>query len=393
MHGDGAQDLAAARRFTGAVTARIIGIADLEAIAEEWSDLASNAAEPNAFYAPAMLLPALAAFAEDGPEVVLVRDDRRRLIGLAPVAPLRGYSRLPVRYAGTWMHKHCFFSAPLVRPGYEHAFFKAFFDLNERRGAFLRLRHLDAEGPLYAAALAVAAETGRLAAPSARYARAMLKAPWTTDDYLKLSLNGKRRKELRRRRVRLQEAGDLRFEVSRRDDNFAAWAEEFLILEASGWKGRAGTAMRQDPASTRFFKEAVRRASDAGEVFFFRLALGDRALAAAVNFQSGPVSYAFKIAYDEEYERYSPGVMMEVDVMDALESAPNLAFVDSCAKTRHPMIDRLWRGRRAISALNISRRDAPSKALFRLLTMLEAASEKARARRDRSAELNGDDDL
>ncbi len=393
MHGDGAQDGRAARRFAGAVSADIIAAADLEAIAGDWRDLAANAAEPNAFYAPAMLLPALSAFAEDGPEVVIVRDESGRLIGLAPVAPMRGYSRLPVPYVATWMHKHCFFAAPLVRQGYERAFFRAFFDCAEPRGAFLRLRHLDAEGPLFAAACDVAAETGRRAAPSARYTRAMLKAPWTTDDYLKLSLNGKRRKELRRRRSRLQELGDLRFESSRGDDDFTAWAEEFLTLEASGWKGRAGTAMRQDPASTSFFKEAVRRASDAGEVFFFRLALGDRALAAAVNFQSGPVSYAFKIAYDEEFERYSPGVMMEVDVMSALESAPGLSFVDSCAKTHHPMIDRLWRGRRTISALNISRRDAPSKALFRLLTMLEAASEKARAKKAKPPEPDGDDDL
>lgn len=393
MHGDGAQDLEAARRSAGAVTAEIVPASDLEAIAAEWGDLAASAVEPNAFYAPAMLLPALAAFAEDGPELVLMRDDRRRLIGVAPVAPLRGYSRLPVRYAATWMHKHCFFAAPLVRPGNERAFFKALFDFAEHRGAFLRLRHLDAEGPLYAAALAVAAETGRLAAPSARYTRAMLKAPWTTDDYLKISLNGKRRKELRRRRARLEEAGDLRFEVSRDDEDLASWAEDFMTLEASGWKGAGGTALRQDAASIRFFKDAVRRASAANEIRFFKLMLGDRPLAAAVNFQSGAVSYAFKIAYDEDYARYSPGVMMEIDIMKALEGALGLSFVDSCAKTHHPMIDRLWRGRRTISALNISRRDGPSKALFRVLTMLEAASEKARANKEKSPEPDGDDDL
>lgn len=389
MDGDAGRKVGAA----GTLAAEAVGAADLASIEAEWRDLALNAAEPNAFYAPAMLLPALEAFGDEKPEVIGVRDGSGRLVGLAPVAPLRGYSRLPVRYVATWMHKHCFFAAPLALPGSERDFFRALFDFVERRGAFLRLRHLDAAGPLYAAAAAAAAETGRLAAPSARYTRAMLAAPWKTDDYLAISLNGKRRKELRRRRARLEDEGALRFEASGPGDDLGAWAEEFLALEASGWKGAAGTAMLLDAASARFFRDAVRRASLVGEVRFFRLLLGGRALAAAVNFQSGAVSYAFKIAYDEAYARFSPGVMMETDVMKALEGAPGLSFIDSCAKTHHPMIDRLWRGRRAIAALNVSRRDGASKALFRLLMMLERASETARAKAGAPGEADGDDDL
>lgn len=393
MHGDGAQDLEAARRFTGAVSAEFVDAGAASAIAREWSDLAANAAEPNAFYAPAMLIPALGAFAEDGLQVAVVRDAARRLIGLAPVAPLRGYSRLPVRYVATWMHKHCFFAAPLVRCGCERDFFGALFDLVEKRGAFLRLRHLDASGPLYAAAVAVAAETGRLSAPSARYARAMLQAPWTTDEYLKDSMRGKHRKDLRRRRARLGEMGTLSFERCGPGDDLDAWIDEFLTLEAAGWKGDAGTAMRQDPASAGFFREAARRAQATGDLQLFRFRLSGRTIAAAVNFGGGGVSYAFKIAYDEEFSRFSPGVMIEIEMMRALEGDAAASMIDSCAKVEHPMIDRLWRERREISALNASRRDAPSKALFRLLTMLEAASEKARAKKEKPAEEESDDDL
>ena len=393
MRGDATEVAGAACGFAGPLSAAVIGAPALAALTAEWRDLAANAVEPNAFYSPAMLVPALEAFADEGPALVIARDGGGRLAGLAPIALQRGYSRLPVPYVATWMHKHCFFAAPLVRQGYERAFFRAIFDLAESRGAFFRLRHLDAKGPLFAAAAAVAAETGRLAAPSARYERAMLQAPWSTDEYLKVSLNAKRRKEMRRRRARLEEEGALRFEMSAAGDDFDAWADDFMALEASGWKGAAGTAMRQDPASERFFKEAVRSAAAADEVRFFRLMLGARTIAAAVNFQSGAVSYSFKIAYDEAYSRFSPGVMMETDMMKALEGAPGLAFVDSCAKTSHPMIDRLWRGRRAIAALNVSRRGLAAKSVFRLLTILESASEKTRAAKRKSTEPDGDDDL
>jgi CelD/BcsL family acetyltransferase involved in cellulose biosynthesis len=388
MFGDGSSEVIAPAR----ALASVADAAMLDALDAEWRDLAASAVEPNAFYSPSLLVPALNAFAADRPETVIVRDGAGRLIGLAPIAPLRGYSRLPVPYIATWMHKHCFFAAPLVRAGAEQDFFRAFFDFAERRGAFVRLRHLDTDGPLFAAAAAVAAETGRLTAPSARYERAMLTAPWKTDDYLALSLRGKHRKDLRRRRARLEETGDVRFETFGEGDDLAAWTAEFLALEASGWKGDAGTALAQEEASKRFFEDAARRARLAGDLQFFRFRIGEKTIASAVNFRAGAVSYAFKIAYDESYARYSPGVMIEIEIMRTLE-ASGIATIDSCAKVEHPMINRLWRERRRIAALNVSRRDAASKALFHMLMMLEKASEKARQEKIPQAEADGDDDF
>lgn len=383
--GDGAREVEMARQTPERLRAAYANIDGLRSMIRAWSDLADGAVEPNAFYAPALLLPALAAFAAEKPDVAVVHDGAGRLVGLVPVAPLRGYSRLPVRYLATWMHAHCFFAAPLVRRGFEQAFFESLFALVERRGAFLRLRHLDADGPLFAAAVAAAAGQKRLCAPSARYERAMLRSPFATEDYLKATLNGKRRKEMRRLRARLEEEGPVRFERYSGGD-LNQWTEEFLDLEASGWKGRNRTALLQDDASARFFREAAAQADAAGELQFFRLMSGARVIASAVNFQSGAVSYAFKIAYNEDYARYSPGVMIEIEIMRALEGAPSLAFIDSCAQAEHPMIDRLWRERRAISALNISRRDRPSKALFRLLMALERASAAARRAAAKPAE-------
>ncbi len=394
MHGDGARDVqTASNAGAGIARASIIAPSALQDLRDEWGGLSANAVEPNPFYGPALLLPALDAFGNEGAETVIVRDAAGRLIGLAPIAPQKGYSRLPVPYIATWMHPHCFFASPLVRPGSERAFFRAFFALAERRGAFLRLRHLDADGLLFAAALSVAAETGRLASPSARYRRALLKGGWQTEAVLAASFDGKKRKELRRLRNRLGDHGAVSFTTLSRAGDVAAWTETFLALEAGGWKGRAGTALASDPAAARFFSAAVAAAFGEGMVRFHRLDVGGEIIAMIVNFVEGGAGYSFKIAHDEAYARYSPGLMIEIDMMKALEGAAGLAFIDSCAKADHPMIDRLWRERRTISALNISRRDAPSKALFRLLTMLERVSEAARKPAMKTAEPDGDDDL
>jgi CelD/BcsL family acetyltransferase involved in cellulose biosynthesis len=396
MRGPAALDLQAkaapAARFAAA-RAAFVDRAGAAALEPAWRDLAESAAEPNPFYAPALLLPALDAFSADAPRLAIVRDDNARLIALAPLAPMRGYSRLPVRYVATWKHPHCFFAAPLLRKGCEKDALAALFDLAEREGAFLRLQHLDASGPVCAAAREIADETGRLTADSNRYERALLKGGYETEAYLQTALRGKKRKELRRLRNRLEEEGEVAFETLRERTALAGWTRDFLALESGGWKGREGTALDCDPRSSRFFAEALLAAFDSGALRFFRLTHGGRPIAMIVNFIEAGAGHSFKIAYDEAYARYSPGVMLEIEMMKALEAEPRLFFIDSCAQKNHPMINSLWRERRTIVALNVSRRDAPSKFLFRLLTVLEKAGERLRARRAAATpkEENNDD--
>ncbi|HEV2668965.1 MAG TPA: GNAT family N-acetyltransferase, partial [Blastocatellia bacterium] len=66
------------------------------------------------------------------------------------------------------------------------------------------------------------------------------------------------------------------------------------------------------------------------------------------NFLSGQGSFAFKIAFDEEYARYSPGVLLELENIRRLHAQSKVKWMDSCAATSHPMFDRLLPDRRTI---------------------------------------------
>lgn len=354
-------------------------------IEADWADLAANAIEPNPFYSPSLLIPALGAFAGAAVRLAVVRDARGRLIALAPFAPSRGYSRLPVRYLATWMHEHCFFAAPLIRRGAEREALSALFDLVEGEGAFLRLRHLDANGPISAAAASIALQTKRLSTPSSRYGRAMLRGGEDAEARLQRALSGKKRKELRRQRARLEEQGAVTHEILSSPSAIDAWTEEFLTMEASGWKGAEGTALASSSEGRRFFANAVRRAFAAGSLDFHRLAVGGKPIAMIANFIENGAGYSFKIVYDEEFARYSPGVMIEIEMMRALEKRERLSFVDSCAAPDHPMINSLWRERRAIEALNVSGKSASARTLFRLLTGLERFGERLRRKNQEAA--------
>ena len=75
--------------------------------------------------------------------------------------------------------------------------------------------------------------------------RACLDARREADEVLRDALSAKKLKELRRQRNRLAEHGTVRFAVARSTDEVAHAVEVFLALEASGWKGERGTALRQ----------------------------------------------------------------------------------------------------------------------------------------------------
>jgi hypothetical protein len=72
-----------------------------------------------------------------------------------------------------------------------------------------------------------------------------------------------------------------------------------------------------------------------------------------VTFAAGATAYTWKIAYDEAYARFSPGVQLMLELPKHLFSDPTLMRIDSCAAAHHPMIDHLWSGRLAVGTVVI----------------------------------------
>jgi hypothetical protein len=79
-----------------------------------------------------------------------------------------------------------------------------------------------------------------------------------------------------------------------------------------------------------------------------RIDLDDKAIAMLVNFRHGDGAFSFKIAFDETLGRFSPGVLIEIANLHAVQGSPDIGWMDSCAAPDHPMIDSLWAERRTI---------------------------------------------
>jgi len=81
------------------------------------------------------------------------------------------------------------------------------------------------------------------------------------------------------------------------------------------------------------------------------LVVGGRTVAMKCNVLAGAGSYAFKITYDEDYARYSPGVLLEMENIRRFHSRGDLQWMDSCADPGNWMMNRIWPDRRRIATL------------------------------------------
>ncbi len=369
---------------------------DLDTILPAWRALADNACEPNPFFEAHMLRPALEHL-KGGRQVqvlaVFDAADPTFLIGLMPVRIRSTYRGIPLKTAEPWKHIHGFLATPLLRKGHEDAALHGIIGaLKARKVKLIRFHHAAADGAFARTLDAIIAHE-RLAARTTRsFERAILASSLDGDAYLANSISKKKRKEFGRLGRRLADEGVVEFETADLTDAAAVEgvALEFMELERSGWKGRRGTAMAQRPQEMRFFLNACRMAAARGNLYPLTLRVDGAPVASIVNFAGGGADgtglFSFKIAYDESFARHSPGVLLELELTARALSMPCMAFTDSCANPDHPMIDHLWRERRAMRDINVATGPAVPSALIRLTAALEhgIAAFKARTYRYRA---------
>lgn len=347
----------------------------LAQIAPAWADLAARALEPNIFADPAFVRPALAHLPE-GRDVELLclwRDGR--LVGAMPArtrhAPWRG------RQVGVWRPPLSSLGHPLVDPDGAERTIEDLLAHLAADATSLVLPQVPVDGPFAAALARVAARTGRTVAAFDIHERAVLDARGA-QRAADLDIRGRTLKELRRQGRRLADLGPVRVEQAAAPDAVAAAIDDFLALEASGWKGGRGTALAQAPGQAALMRAASAELARRDACLIGLLRLGNRPVAGTILVRSGERAWFWKVAYDEAFARYSPGVQLTLALTDALLADPRVALADSCAVPDHPMIGRLWRERMAVADLLVTLKPhAPVRAA--LLRRGEALARETRA--------------
>lgn len=319
-----------------------------------WRGLADRAAEPNPFQEPDVVLPAihhLAGRVRVG--LITVSAGSRLLATLAVIWPLRlpaeAWWRVPVPALQAWTEPFMQLSTPLVdRDRTEDAV-----------GALVRLpapvmsrvplamRYLGDDGPVSRALDSALTARGQQVIRLKTYERAVM----VRDAAAPPSKN----KRSRHRKIRNQrdpmaaQLGEVQVQDRSRDPEAV---EQFLALEAAGWKGAQGTALASTPATAAWFRDVCSRFRAAGRLELLALTAGDHITAMQCNFRAADWSFHAKSAYAENLAEHRPGMQLLVHNIDEMAGG-EIAVRDSVTMADNQLFNQVWSERRTMSTVLI----------------------------------------
>lgn len=142
-------------------------------------------------------------------------------------------------------------------------------------------------------------------------------ALWLSDDspYLELSSNWntylagrnqKLKQNIRNRLNRLAQLGEPALQIISDLEAIRHARDQAMKLEASGWKDKAGTAIRSDPHVTRFYTLLAERAAASGWLRLLFLTVNGRRIATSYASRYQDRLSFFKTGYDPEFAKYAP---------------------------------------------------------------------------------------
>ena len=140
----------------------------------------------------------------------------------------------------------------------------------------------------------------------------------------KLSTSFKR--NLRRLAKRASEMGAVSFHYINDPKALPEALEEFLRIEASGWKGVRGThsAILLDSKLKAFYREIVNRFSIDGKCQINLIKIGDAYAAGQLCFIFNGLFYLLKIGYNPAFERVAPGNLLLYDLIQRCTDDPKI---------------------------------------------------------------------
>jgi hypothetical protein len=327
-------------------------------LVEELDHLCARSIEPNVFFNPRFLAPAMPRLEDREVRLAVIRDGdeaKSRLRLLVPFSIETPALPFGVPVMRSWSSPFGPLGTPLVDHDDPAGVIEDFFAILARPHLklpkVLVLPEMRLDGP-FAAMLSSLAEARNLPLATVGEAgRPFLQSEADGETYLKDTLSKHGFRELQRLRRRLGERGAVEHVVARQPDEVRQAMETFLTLEAAGWKGRARTAMASDRYRAAFAREAVHRLAERDLCRIHMLTFDGAVIASLVVFVESGIGYTWKTAYDEAWSAYSPGTLLMMEVTRSHLEDPNIVATDSCAVPDHPVMSRIWKERRPIGTM------------------------------------------
>jgi len=322
-----------------------------------WASLAARAVEPNPFHEPACVAAAARHLPEGDRVKVAVVEDDTGFLACLPFQHVRSGSRhLPaVSYeiATSRVRRMNYLGIPLIDPtGGVEAMVKLLETLADecrRAGSyFAELWDVAAGGPADILLNDAAAILGLPLVTVDSFDRGILVRG---DDTGIEWHNAKTMRELRRKQRRLERAlGDPIVLLDRSDIQAI---EEYIQLEASGYKSDTGVAMDMFAGEPEYFTEMCRSFAAEGRLHMFTLGSASRTAAMGGMIDAGGSAFMFKWSYDAEFAKHSPGWQLHEAIIDQFRTTGTAAMLDTCTGGHNGFVFSTYPSRRTMNRYHL----------------------------------------
>ncbi len=334
-------------------TVRLLRPTEIDAkLISAWAELEARAIVPNAFLSPYFVLPAIQYLVPDEDTFgVFVEKETAgipNLVGVALFKARKPTRSFPLPHLMLFESIHSYLSGFLLDREYAseaRSMIYSYLAQKKHQWHGIYINNAPAEGLFTEEASQIASEFGMNWIKYSSWQRATL--------YLKninrqsVSPPSKHAlKDYQRHLRNLQAAGRFEWILMRGDESFDKSIDEFIRLEHMGWKGEKGTSLSSNPNHLRFFQEMAKGFNQAGRIFFTEIRLDDTCISSTSNLISGHAGFGFKMGWDTQYARYSPGTVNVTKIMEqGKEFLHDLEYIDS-STTPESYVAKIWPDRR-----------------------------------------------
>ena len=299
-----------------AVCANRGGLEIIDELADEWRALCAESVDDQPFFRPEWFQTHLRVFFPGARVVLITARLRDKLCLVLPLVEERGtFSKLPIRWLRAPVNVHCGRYDAVRRVGQEgDAAIWATWKYLKECGDWdvLQVRYAPEKSTVCRLLDEARADGFRLVTIASR-PNPYVPIPSQRDILQQLPRSARLRTKLRQVRRELASQGTLRFYRIDKADPDAL--RRFYELEASGWKGKEGSAVICDSQMVQFFSDAAEVAARHGYFCLYMLELSGQLIAAHYALILKGRCYAPKVAYDENFRQFAPGHLIVAEIL------------------------------------------------------------------------------
>jgi CelD/BcsL family acetyltransferase involved in cellulose biosynthesis len=329
---------------------RIINVRNLSAGDEDaWRDLALRAVEPNPFYEPDCIIPAAThqSFGDEIQLVVAGSDDR--LHACMPIRHVKRWKQMPYPIATTQVRRMTYLGTPLVDAEHGVEAVKAMISAlaRKRRAGGSRVLCVQelTDGRVASLFRSAASELGLSLIVFESFERGFI-GRHNPSAHEQAHSSKTVRNILRKQRNLAKELGGTGQVVDRGNEPGAI--DDYISLEASGYKAENGVAMATVPGESEYFRDMCQRFAAAGRLQLLSITNGEQTAAMIAWIRGGDTLFQFKWSYDERFAKHSPGIILHTESKRRFYEDTDADFLDTCTWGQNEMINRLYPDRRPI---------------------------------------------